>query len=353
MRFGVREICDVVFKAKSQTTIGDLTFQAGQPVLYIDTATTSNMEVATTTSYANGGRGNSRLIAWEGEKTLTFTVTDALLSPLGLSVLSGAGLLQEARDNNYHMHMTTDLVIEDSQVTLQMNKFDANVAPWFDADKTVIKFCDDSAEGVKTFGTVLDNAGAGIAFLGAASEISGNELDATLSTHKTAKVYSIGYVKDENGNITGENKVTITFENAEQYEGKTIRLDYYVLVGAGMQTVEIDAANFAGSYYVEASTLFRREDTGKDMPAELIFPNVKIQSGFTFTMASTGDPSTFDFVMDAFPGYTMFDRTKKVLCAIQILGVDGIGENAADDGMFHSTSANHVETNESNGDETP
>ena len=55
------------------------------------------------------------------------------------------------------------------------------------------------------------------------------------------------------------------------------------------------------------------------MPAEITLPNVKIQSNFTFSMASTGDPSTFTFTMDAFPGYTYFDRTKKVLCVIQVV----------------------------------
>ena len=38
MKFGVREICDVVFKAKADTVIGAKTFKKGQPVLYIDTA---------------------------------------------------------------------------------------------------------------------------------------------------------------------------------------------------------------------------------------------------------------------------------------------------------------------------
>jgi hypothetical protein len=55
------------------------------------------------------------------------------------------------------------------------------------------------------------------------------------------------------------------------------------------------------------------------MPAEFIIPNCKIQSNFTFTMASSGDPSTFTFTMDAFPDYTRFDKTKKVLAAIQIV----------------------------------
>jgi hypothetical protein len=55
------------------------------------------------------------------------------------------------------------------------------------------------------------------------------------------------------------------------------------------------------------------------MPAEFIIPNCKIQSNFTFTMASSGDPSTFAFTMDAFTDYTRFDNTKKVLAAIQII----------------------------------
>ena len=36
-------------------------------------------------------------------------------------------------------------------------------------------------------------------------------------------------------------------------------------------------------------------------------------------MAPTGDPSTFTFTMDAFPDYTKFDKTKKVIAALQIV----------------------------------
>lgn len=66
MKFGVREICNVVFKAKTKRKIGKSVFEAGQPVLYIDTAKTSTIESAATSVYATGGRGNTRLIAWEG-----------------------------------------------------------------------------------------------------------------------------------------------------------------------------------------------------------------------------------------------------------------------------------------------
>ena len=116
MKFGVREIANVVFRAKSDVKIGDTQFVKGQPVLYIDSAKTSTLEGAATTVYAQGGRGNARLIAWEGEKTLTFTVEDALLSPLGFAILSGAGLIKDVEKDakEVHVHTTAYQITSDS-----------------------------------------------------------------------------------------------------------------------------------------------------------------------------------------------------------------------------------------------
>jgi hypothetical protein len=46
-------------------------------------------------------------------------------------------------------------------------------------------------------------------------------------------------------------------------------------------------------------------------------------------MASSGDPSTFTFTMDAFPDYTRWNREKKVLSAIQIITEDIYDDLAA------------------------
>ena len=62
-KFGVREICEVVLKAKATTKIGSKVFYKNEPVMYFDTLKTSSLEGAATTVYAQGGRGNSRLIA--------------------------------------------------------------------------------------------------------------------------------------------------------------------------------------------------------------------------------------------------------------------------------------------------
>lgn len=52
--FGVREICDVVLKAKAAQKIGSKIFYANEPVLYFDTLKTSSLEGAATSVYAQG-----------------------------------------------------------------------------------------------------------------------------------------------------------------------------------------------------------------------------------------------------------------------------------------------------------
>ncbi len=65
-KFGVREIVDVTFKAKSPMQIGNTKFKRGEPVMYFDSAKTSTLESTSAVVYAQGGRGNARLMAWEG-----------------------------------------------------------------------------------------------------------------------------------------------------------------------------------------------------------------------------------------------------------------------------------------------
>ena len=295
MKFGVREIANVVFKAKNLQKIGPYEFKEGQPVFYMDTAKTSTLEGAATTVYATGGRGNTRLIAWEGQKTLTFTVEDALLSPISFAMLSGAGLIKAATDDtsDIHFHQTSNAI--------------ASATATIAASNNIVQI--DLTDALESTENICSTAPIYVMKLDKYGDITGEVLDGWTVTTVT------------------ENNVTkkvlqasgLAQAKAEAYSGP-VMVDYYVIKKAStVSEMQIDAGNFAGYYYVEADTLFRRQSDGKDLPANITFPNVKIQSNFTFSMAATGDPSTFTFTMDAFPGYTYFDRTKKVLCAIQVV----------------------------------
>lgn len=267
MRFGVREICNVVFKATANNQrVGSKTFSAGEPVIYFDSLKTSTMEQATTTVYAQGGRGNTRLVAWEGEKTLTFTMEDALISEMGLAILAGANLYSKDGEN-----ATTKTLL--------------------------VHVTETSKGGVVTQEPTEDD---GVVF------------------------YALKL--DENGDVTGEPlKVTFgeaetdgTYKPVEIKDDEIYLVDYYTEKTSGITQIDIEPQSFGGNFYIEADTLFR-DTVGVDHAAQFVIPNGKIQSNFTLTMASSGDPSTFTFTVDAFPGYVNNDRTKKVMATIQIV----------------------------------
>ena len=286
MKLGVREICDVVLKAKAAQKIGNKIFYKGEPVIYFDTLKTSSMEGAATTVYATGGRGNSRLIAWEGERTVTFTMEDALISPAGFMILSGAGLIEANENETIKVHVveqTDDVTVTaGGQVEIEVDQ---------------VPYTRDGEDMVYVM--LMDNG-----------EVSSEPyIPATIVEKEADATHDAPYG-------------LLTLKDSDDLDkfvtGCVVLVDYYTEKKSGVQQINITPDKFGGNYYLEASTLFR-DQNGVDMPAEFIIPNCKIQSNFTFTMASSGDPSTFTFTMDAFPDYTRFDKTKKVLAAIQII----------------------------------
>lgn len=310
MKFGVREICDVVLKKKAKGWFGKLYLEAGMPVIYFDTLKTSSLEGAATTVYAQGGKGNPRLVAWEGDRTVTFTMEDALISPKSFSILSGAGLMDASAEQPIFVHATQQVAVNsDGSIEL--------------ANTPAIN--DEQNKYVETY----------VMLMTADGDIDPNfppvqmNLVAEGDTNKVVNVYNDfktayeKYVGDHEG-INGFTSAPIPAEllNAEgnQFAKDTILyVDYYVKAEKGVKQIDIEAGKFGGSYYLEASTLFRDQASGDDYAAEFIIPNCKVQSNFTFTMAPSGDPSTFTFTMDAFPDYTKFDKTKKVIAALQIV----------------------------------
>lgn len=289
MKYGIRDICNVVFKAKNDMTIGTASFVKGQPVLYIDTAKTSTTEGAATTVYATGGRGNTRLIAWEGERTLTFNVEDALLSPISFAMLSGAGVLKGASDSTQlvHVHLTAQAY----------TNYDATQKGYIDLQDACLSG-DIICPTAPIFVAYTENDGS----------LTGTLIEG----------FAVGTTASATLNLKA-NQYLVKADAASTFGGSPTFVDFYVeRYSKKVNEIQIDGNHFGGYFYVEAQTLWRDTD-GADHAAEMTFPNVKIQSNFTFNNAATGDPSTFTFTMDAFPGYTWFNKTRKVLLAMQIM----------------------------------
>ena len=333
MRFGVREICDVVLKAKTAMKVGDRVFYKNEPVCYFDSLKTSSLESQSNAVYAQGGRGNARLVSWEGERTVTFTMEDALISPISFSILSGAGVI-DAEEQHLYMHTTeqTDrVVVTENEGTITKVSIELKQKPYTRGDMelvdNVITQTSNKASDTEDFIYVmlLDDRGEVISEPFIAGEVAyaaaanNNEATGDIIPASDGKYFINIYNQETaaNGVITMGSDASHPRKNdlSKFKNGCPVLVDYYVEKTSGAKQINITPETFGGNFYLEASTLFRTTQ-GIDVPAEFVIPNCKVQSNFTFTMAATGDPSTFTFTMDAFPDYTRWDHTKKVFASI-------------------------------------
>ena len=434
MKFGVREICDVVLRAKSAMKVGDKVFYKNEPVLYFDSLKTSSMESQATTVYAQGGRGNARLIAWEGERTVTFTMEDALLSPEGFSILTGAGLvkaeeksiiihkteitnkvrkkngyveidlseipyIEAGKIQNYRYSLVVgnnvlynsqtnyynkqeEIYVEDdflkerfkiypplyytnNETSLKTRvqegaKYDSNNTYWIspagggnfteqnknalikggftslkDKKEIYVKEEENDKEYQRAndnqdfiYVMLLDENGEVCSEPYIASEVELNSDKIYIYAQETDFAF-VENPQESDVNITRKNDIS-KFTN-----DCSVLVDYYVKKDQGAFQINITPDKFGGNFYLEASTLFR-DTNGTDLPAEFIIPNCKIQSNFTFTMASSGDPSTFTFTMDAFPDYTRWNKQQKVFASIQVIEQGDVLENLERLGTAHN-----------------
>lgn len=242
---------------------------------------------------------------------------DALISPEGISILTGAGIMEADGDKPIYVHCTGEIpcvdangnaivTVADSAITMAAKNF-KDIAKLMNVEK----FDPDSGSAESAFG-----------FYAMLKDENGNIISEPFSSKATgAGKITVTPVNDEtDGTIEIDKSTAIPglSKTVESLAGYSLFLDYYEKKTSGAFQIDITADKFGGYFYVEASTLFRDQKTGRDDPAEFIIPNAKVQSNFTFSMASSGDPSAFDFTLDAFPGRVK-GTTKDVLCAIQVI----------------------------------
>ena len=237
-------------------------------------------------------------------------------------MLSGAGIVKgraasgDDAGQKIYTHQVYDLVVEDAS-GVKYVKLSADVR---NNDQIIL------TKEAPIYATILDSAGGPKTFL---SAITDKEIATANDAFGTSIFKANGEFKDT---VTSTSDIYFklddgdtNYTDSQVATGNTVRIDCYTMHTEGAQEIQIDAESFAGYYYIEADTLFRDEVTGQDLPAQFIIPRGKIQSNFTFTMANSGDPSTFTFTIDAFPAYTKFNKTKKVLAALQIVDPTAVG----------------------------
>lgn len=239
-KFGVKEVADVV--------LWDIL--TGKPSLFLDSLKLSNLENAADTSYAQGGKGNARLLGWDYNRTATFSVQDALMNPKAVAMLAGSADVTTALQTVRHR----------DQVAVGAAKFTLTNKPKQVNARFFVYKVTAGVETEVTGATWSNTVGNDVTFSGT--------LAPNLATGDTVAVY---------------------------YEFDT---------ATTASTITISSNLFPGYYSLTGDTVVRNASTGLDEPFKILIPKAKLGSNFTISLTADGDPSVFDMALDVFPNDT-------------------------------------------------
>lgn len=266
------------------------------------------------------------------DKTVTFNFEEALLSARSFAVLSGGNLTENSRVN---MHVTERVEVTKASVELgsgapvEVSVLD--LTPYLPDNGQILSAADSTlvtASGAakypeaNIFVMELDEGGEIVRSF----DVTAGALTAAPTTPGLSTIALSKKAEDSQLDVTdkfylasayneGSTTTAIAGSNGLD-DSKMYLIDFYISQPGSNLT--ITPGKFAGNFLIEANTLFRRQSDSLDFPAQFTIPNGKISTNFTFSMASTGDPSTFPFAVEAFSDYLPFNKKCKALFALDI-----------------------------------
>lgn len=285
-RYGIKEVADLTFYSIDATTGRPRT-----PVLYIDTAKVSTVESTAETSYAEGGKGNGRLMAWDFGKEITMTIEDAVFSPKSLSIMFGDGSAPSKE-----LDVTLGYKTTSGQTTVVNNALYRTMVlkvADIQAASTAVKI----AELInKSLGNDPSGEQSSVANIGKATtnKILWNSNNWTY-TGADSEIGSENYQVEYNST---SNKFFYTTygkngDTKKEYTDSKVFVSFYLLPKDAFQ-IDVGPDTYPGTYYITADTYARSEADGKDRFFQIIIPKGKITSENTLTMEADGDPTVFN-----------------------------------------------------------
>lgn len=238
-RYGLFQVADVTFY--------DLV--TGKPLIYLNTLKISNIENKAQTVYAQGGKGNAKIVAFDKTKEANIKIQDALIVDKTLALMVG--------------------------------------------NKTTT-----GATTVDTREELVSVAGSG----GTTSEVT---LGGTLSSLTAV------FATDDTGMVSTDisNKATVTttagstvlsFATTDVPVGTKLFVYYVATTGIDATVYTITANDFPPYVRVVGQTTINNTKTGLDEKFTFVVPKAKISPNFTLTLQADGNPTVFDMDLEAF-----------------------------------------------------
>lgn len=93
--FGIKQLYEVVLKAKTPMHFGSRYIEQDEPILYFEHINISLLSEKNAPIMARGGWANLPQVVWEDRSEVTFSLSEGVLSTVGMGVLLSANVLEK------------------------------------------------------------------------------------------------------------------------------------------------------------------------------------------------------------------------------------------------------------------
>lgn len=242
---------------------GEATFfnlSTGKAITTLMTLKTSGVETTGDTTYAMGGRGNSKLVGFSSNRAARITLQDAIFDNKAIAMLTGNDLVEGAT-----------LVDKNEIGTVATNKITLSKTPQ-GALVSVYKLNADGTNGEEY----------------------------TLGTPGTT---------EEEYSVAGKE---ITFHSSVT-AGTKFRIYYQVNTDATAKKIKVTSDQFGKSFRVVLDVLVVDEFTKEAYEGQLRIPNAKFEDNFNLSLSADGDPAVLDLNMEILKAATSNDMWELVV----------------------------------------
>lgn len=92
--FGMKELYQLAIKATNKIVVGGRIIDEGEPITYLRDVKIASLTQLSQPKTARGGRGNLPHIIWEDQEDVILRVTEGIITPIGLALLTNTKLFK-------------------------------------------------------------------------------------------------------------------------------------------------------------------------------------------------------------------------------------------------------------------
>jgi hypothetical protein len=272
--FGVKELYEVVLKAKVPMQFGSRRLEEGEPVLYFENVSISMLSERNSPIMARGGWSNMPRVIWEDRSEVTFSLTEVVMSSISMGILLSANMTEKQEGTSIAVPMREGPFELDSD-----NCFILNHMPILPPRKKVFIYEYERDVGQK-------------------------------------KVY--GEIVQNIHNIAGEEIPRIRVKEADAT--KHYMVDYYYEYKDEALIYLIQKERFNGLFTLEGKFYSKDENDGLNYTNLIYMPKVRVVSDINLRLGERADPTTSVFNIVGMPEKT--DDSNNLIVRITRLNQD-------------------------------